>query len=379
MDHYWSLYRTDPQNGPPTRMMATAADFNAHFYPPRILKTMSTSLERALELAQDERVKARLKLVALEFDYLKSRAIVYHLYRAYRLAPSFETLALLEAKVKDFYGTRARIWPDGKPTRIKGVPSPFSGTATRLGRGAAKSAPFNWDFALLRERRVLPGVGMKRTQAKRVNPFTIDGRIDKLVWKGIPWETIGEISMGKAPSETLFKIAYDETDLYVAFKGGLTSPKVLDGLTPVGRDGVAWRQENMELVIDPLGTRRMYYHFIINPLPDSSLERRFGYFEAPDHPLYQKFEWDWRGEWEYRTHIVLEKKFWSAELRIPFETLGGKGARAGDTWTLNVGRNEYGPKSKRNKGGLIACYLWSPNIESKTFHDTGTFGELIFR
>lgn len=379
MDHYWHLYRTDPQNSPPARMMENAADFNAHFYPPRTLRAMTKSLERALDLAQDEQVKARLRLVALEFDYLKSHATVYHLYRAYRLAPSFGTLTLLEAEVKDFYDTRNRIWPDGKPTRIKGVPSPFSGTLTKYHRGVAKGAPFNWDFALLREKRVLPGVGTKQTQAKRVNPFKIDGRLDKPVWRGIPWETIGEIAMGKAPSETLFKVAYDETNLYVAFKGALTSPTVLDGLTPVGRDGAAWRQENMEIVIDPLGTRRMYYHFIINPLPNSSLERRFGYFEAPDHPLHQKFEWDWRGDWEYGTHIDKEREFWTAELRIPFETLGGRRPKAGDTWILNVGRNEYGPESKRNKGGPIACYLWSPNIESKTFHDTGTFGELIFR
>jgi Domain of unknown function (DUF4838)/Carbohydrate family 9 binding domain-like len=377
MDQFWWLFRADPYNSPSSRLAGKGGAFSVMFYPPSMLRELDTSLARAQEQALDERVKARLKLVALEYEYLKAHALVHHFYRTYRLAPSKVTLDMLKRRVDAFYRTRTRIWPDGKATKIDGLPSPFAGIVYKVHRSVAKGPPFNWDFDLLRKKGVLPGVGMKRTEARRIKRVKLDGRLDDRAWQGIPFVEIGEIAMGKAPSETHFKVAYDKANLYVAFRGGLTSPTVLDGLKPVGRDGTAWRQENMELVVDPLGTRRMYYHFIINPVPKSTLDRRFGYHQEPDHPLYQKFEWNWNGDWAYVAHIDKAKAQWAAEMRIPFKTLQVDPPGAGDVWTMNVGRTQY-PEGSGNSR-KAACYLWSPNLQSRTFHDMSTFGELIFR
>jgi hypothetical protein len=95
--------------------------------------------------------------------------------------------------------------------------------------------------------------------------------------------------------------------------------------------------------------------------------------------MYQEFEWDWNGDREYAAHVDRADLSWTAELRIPFATLAVQPPRPGDVWTMNIGRNQYGEKEARDKGGLVACYLWSPNIESRTFHDVSAFGELVFR
>ncbi len=374
MDQFWWLYRADRQNGPPSTVTDRRGGFNLLFYPPEMLQELDRNLGQALAAAEDKMVKARLKLISLEYEYLKTHALVYHFYRVYRLAPSETTLGMLEEKVKSFYQTRARIWPDNRPTKIDGLPGPFSGSHYKTHRQVGKGAPFNWDFDLLREKGVLPGVGKKRTEARPVEALTLDGKFDDPGWRDIPFQEVGEIAMGKAPSETHFRIGYDKEGLWIAFRGKVASAGELENIKPVGRDGTAWRQENMELVIDPIGTRRLYYHFIINPVANSTLDRRFGYHEAPDHPLYQNFEWNWDGKWDYAVHVDRARQQWSAELRLPFKTLEVNRPNPGDVWTMNIGRNQY-PKGAKSP----VAYLWSPNIQSRTFHDMSVFGELVFR
>lgn len=376
MDHFWWMFRADQWNSPPSRLAARGNEFCTVFYPLRTLKELDSSLTRAQDLANSPEVKARLKLVEVEYGYLKRLALVAHAYNAYQLNPSFDALALIEARVSAFEEMGRELYPDGKPIQLEGVPAPFSGAPRSAHRHVGVGAPFNWDFALLREKQVLPGVGMKRTKAARVTGIELDGKLDDDAWQSLPEEEMGEIAMGKPPHQTAFKVAYDDTGLYLAFRGEIAGPEALDRVSAVGHDGTAWRQENMELVIDPLGARRMYYHFIVNPIANSYLDRRFGYHEDPDHPLFQKFEWDWTGDWHYATHLDKERDQWTAELRIPFATLDVTAPEVGDVWTLNIGRNEF---SAGGSGGTPVCYLWSPNLQSRTFHDPSVFGELIFR
>ena len=111
--------------------------------------------------------------------------------------------------------------------------------------------------------------------------------------------------------------------------------------------------------------------------PDSALDRRFGYHEAPDHPLYQDFELNWNGDWDYAVHIDKEQKVWTAELHVPFATLEVEAPKPGATWTMNIGRNQFPEGAETSRDAVV--YLWSPNIQSRTFHDMSVFGELVFR
>lgn len=382
MDQFWWLFRADPFNGPPSRLVSSNEDFNLLFYPQGMLQRLDNSLARAQQDARSEspQVQAHLKLVAMEYDYLRSHAMVYHAYRAYRLAPSVDSLERLAEHVQTFHQVRDTLWPEGKNTPVDGLPAPFSGTSFKLHREIAQGSPFNWDFATLLQNNVLPGMENRQLQATAVTgnkPVNLDGRLDDAAWQAIPFTDIGQIALGKAPYKTRFKMARGDNGLYIAFEAQLESPDALDHLTPVGRDGVAWRQENMELVIDPKGTRRMYYHFIINPLADSSLDRRFGYHQSPDHLLYQDFEWDWNGDWQYAAHIDKAASQWTAEVYIPYATLEAQPPAPGETWTFNIGRTQF--LKSEGEEPATAIYLWSPNVESRTFHDMSAFGELIFR
>jgi len=69
-------------------------------------------------------------------------------------------------------------------------------------------------------------------------------------------------------------------------------------------------------------------------------------------------------------------KLWTAELRIPYTTLGVDPPPPGTLWTMNVGREEY-PLGHGN--GPAVYSLWSPNLETRTFHDPSTFGDVVFK
>jgi len=349
-----------------------------YVFAPKTIKRMSEALERAKEKARSEKVKARLELVEAEFRLIRRIAEGYLYYRAYQMEPSWNKLEILEKHVNEYKKTLAWVFPNGKPRTPGGgtykLRPPFDGKVYKL----PKRPPYNWDFDLLRKKKVLPGATVSKTEAHRIASIKLDGKLDKDEWTGQKKEEMGEISMGKGLSPTSFMVAYDDNNLYLGFRGDLVKSDVLDDLYPQGRDGRAWKQENLELMIDPKGDRKTYYHYIVNPVPESSLERRFGYHSDPDHPLYKKFEWDWRGDWEYKAHIYKKNKFWSAELKIPFKTLEAKPPKPGDVWTMNVGRNEF-YEGHKGKSPKHMCYLWSPNLATKTFHDISVFGELVFK
>jgi len=346
-----------------------AGDFVCHFFSPKALGDMIAGLERALSIAEDEKVKARLALVEAEFKLLRARAVVYHMYRAYRLAPSWETLGLLEKSVRDYKETTAWLMPGGKVRTIAGLRPPYSGRPPLAG-----GAPFSWDFALLREKRVLPGVGMKRAEVRGAGDFRLDGRLDEAWWADAPFHELSEIGMGRLETPSRFKVAYDAEHFYVGFEAELPSADALDSIKAVGRDGQGWKQENLEIVVDPFGERRRYCHFMLNPAPDSIFDRRFGYEDDPLHPLYGKFDRDWNGEWDYATVIDRENRHWTAEVRIPFRTLGAEPPKPGAMWTLNVGRTQFFPGEEHPRYSL-----WSPNLEARSFHDISTFGEITFK
>jgi len=143
----------------------------------------------------------------------------------------------------------------------------------------------------------------------------------------------------------------------------------------VGQDGAAWAQECVEIMIDPIGERQKHCQFIINPAPESTYDARYAYIEDPLHPLYGKRDSTWNGEWQYVAVVDKEQNRWTVEIRIPFATLEVQPPGPGTTWTMSLGRAEY---PNGYKGGPVYS-LWSPNLETRSFHDRSTFGDVTFR
>ena len=138
-------------------------DFHCHFFPPNVLTEMRASLERALARATDAKVKARLALVEAEFRYLRDVAAVFHMYRAYCLAPSWETFGLLETQVQSYKATKSWLQPDGKMRNFPGLRPAFNGwrSSDKQKLGASDGPPFDWDFADAHTAGKLPKVKIK--------------------------------------------------------------------------------------------------------------------------------------------------------------------------------------------------------------------------
>lgn len=368
-----SSWPTPPGPGP----FATPEDYYCHFFPAKLLAEMSAHLERAQALARSERVKAHLRLVEIEFQNLRSLAGIFQYYRAYRLAPNWPALELLAGAVEGRRAWVDELFPEGKLVRLPGLP-PLFGESPKdfVYRGGRHiDTPLNWDFAALREKQVLPGVGSKSIRAPRLTGITLDGRIDEPAWQAAAFAELSEIGMGALRNASRFKVGYDDESFYLAVECEFDNPELMDRLVPVGVGGQAYYQESIEIMLDPYGQREKYVHLVFNPIPESSFQRRFGYITDPLHPLYGKFDTTWQGQWQYAAVIDREHKRWTAEVRIPYHTLEVPAPSPGTIWTLNVGRNEYPTGDK----SAPVYSLWSPNLEMRSFHNTATFGDVVFQ
>ena len=361
-----------------SRAFVTPEDFFCHFFPAKTLSDMTADLARAQAVAGDAKVKARLELVDMEFRYVKATATVYQFYRTYRLTPTAATLDLVASAVQARREVIDGIYPSGRVRAVEGLRAPLGEASKAFAEtgGRAVSAPLNWDFALLKEKGVLPGVGMKRVACPRVEGIVLDGRLDEAAWQGRGAEELGEIGMGKLKNATRFLVGYDAANLYFGITCEVDSLDALDAVKPLGRDGAAHTQEDVEIMLDAQGLRERYCHLVFNPVALSTFDRRFGYIQDPFHPLYNKPDASWNGTWEYAVAVDRERKRWTAEVRVPFATLESEPPTPGTIWTMNLGRTEW-PLGPGKHPYVLS--LWSPNLESRSFHDRGAFGEVVFK
>jgi hypothetical protein len=208
-----------------------------------------------------------------------------------------------------------------------------------------------------------------------VAPFKLDGNPDKAIWQDIPFQKLSEIGLGDAPNASRFKAAYDNQALYLAIECEFDSTGWIKHLKTTGRDGRAWAQECIEMLIDPWGEREKHYQLVFSPIAGSTFDSRRGYFNDPLDPMFGKTNIGWNGDWSYISNIDRQKKRWTAEVRIPYKTLDVKTPGPGTLWTFNIGRSEW--PNGYGKGAIYST--WAPNLEGRNFHDRSSFGELIFQ
>ncbi|HRU05171.1 MAG TPA: DUF4838 domain-containing protein, partial [Candidatus Brocadiia bacterium] len=355
-------------------------DYYCGLLPARLVDDMSRNLERAKAAAVEERVKAHLRLVEAEFSMVKNLAAVFQVYQAYRASPNATLLAALGAVVGERQRLLQSLFPGGNPMPIEGLPSPFGGAARDLVADGGKNsallgAPLNWDFALLLKRGLLPGTQQRSVRARRADRIVLDGKLSDPAWAKAEFQELSEIGMGTLKNAARFKVLYDTEAFYVGVECETDKAEALAKLEPTGRDGNAWARECVELMIDPFGEREKHCQLAFNPVPDSAFDARLGYIQDPYHPLFGKRDTSWNGGWTYAAVIDKEKGRWTAEVRIPFATLEVEPPGRGTRWTMNVGRAEY-PRGAEKEVPVLS--LWSPNLETRSFHDRNTFGDVIF-
>ena len=205
-------------------------------------------------------------------------------------------------------------------------------------------------------------------------PPALDGKMDSRPWERAEPIHLLSADTGRAPKQaTEVRLLYDAQFLYAGFR--CQDSDVWGSMTD--RDSHIYREEVVELFIDPAGRRRSYFEFEVSPH-----NTVFDLFVLNDsrcgRPRVLK-EWNCRGL-RTATEIQFEMrdgrkafKGWTCEMAIPFFQMcdaPNLPPRKGDIWPLNLYRIDRGPRDDEYSA-------WSPAC-GRNFHQPRVFGELVF-
>ncbi len=346
----------------------------AYIYSPDVLDMLENNLARAEKLAAQPKIKKRLELVRMEFDYTKNLAAIVHLYNGYRTNPTqanFDQLAIAidarNAMIESYYNAKGQMEPLPGWPEIQLFSNPAKDKLKLNGSNSAiLGAPYTWNTTVLRQSNILPGTGKKTLSIIKASGEISTDNFESGAWSKAEWHPLNGIQMGSIKEQTRFKVIYDAQHIYFGLETELPASQQFNA---AGRDGKCWGQDCLELVIDPFGSREKYFHLIINPVEKSNYDSAFGLIDDPLNPLYNQADRSWNGTWQYFNKRIGDK--WFAMFKIPFADFGVTTPEKGTNWTLNVGRESF-----RTKHPELS--LWSPNFETMSFHDRESFGEAIF-
>ena len=208
---------------------------------------------------------------------------------------------------------------------------------------------------------------------RAAGPVTVDGRLDKPVWRDAPWtDDFVDIRGDPQPPprfRTRAKMLWDDHFFYIGAE--LEEPHVWATLTE--HDAVIFQDNDFEVFIDPDGDNHEYYEFEINalntgwdlllPRPYKDGGKAVNSWEIPglktavfvDGTLNDPSDTD-RG--------------WSVEIALPWKVLGELAYRPappkdGDQWRVNFSRVEWrhrvaDGKYAKTPGLLEDNWVWSP-------------------
>lgn len=197
-------------------------------------------------------------------------------------------------------------------------------------------------------------------------PIAIDGMLNEEGWDvAEAVELLLYDGSGLPQMRTTAKLCYDDSFLYVAFQCNDTEIQA----TFTKRDDPIFREEVVEIFIDPDSDQQGYYEFELSPT-------NVVFDAAVAYPTGSKVEldvsWDCAGL-QTAVHRT-ESGDWSAEMAIPFsslETAPHNPPTPGDEWKINLYRIKRIPKTE------YTC--WSPTLATPVdFHTPSKFGILRF-
>jgi hypothetical protein len=180
-------------------------------------------------------------------------------------------------------------------------------------------------------------------------------------WEAVELAFLKETVTGGEPRQsTWIKTAWTSGELLVLFHAADSRPWA----TMTQRDEPLYEEEVVEVFLDPVGDLESYFEIEVNPLNavcDLVLRRtQSGYRKC--------FAWNCEG---LRTRARVDEKSWTAELAIPFASLGPGLPRPGEPWRVNFCRIDRPASAPRELSA------WSPTGRP-LFHVPPRFGWLDF-
>jgi hypothetical protein len=170
---------------------------------------------------------------------------------------------------------------------------------------------------------------------------------------------------GASPgNETEVRLLYTDDALYVGFLCREThTDRIVARRTT--RDSDVWEDDSVEMALDPEALRDSYVQLIVNTRGVVFDGRRLPGkpFDAASNP-----------RWEVKTSVGADR--WTAEFRIPFDSLGVQGPQKGSIWLFNFARNDRAGEFDSVMGEDYEISFWSP---TNSVHDTSALRPIEFR
>lgn len=193
------------------------------------------------------------------------------------------------------------------------------------------------------------------------NPAPVSADPAAETWRDIEPVFLKENVEGGEPRQaTWFKTAWNDKELRVLFHA--TDSDAWARHT--AHDAPLYDEEVVEIFLDPVGDLECYFEIEVNPLNavcDLVLRRtRSGY--------RKDFGWHCEG---LQTLVKKNADAWTAEISIPFKSLGSVQPCEGKPWRANFYRID---RPKNEQWELSA---WSPTGEPR-FHVQRKFGRIEF-
>ncbi len=237
----------------------------------------------------------------------------------------------------------------------------------------------------LLKRKPLPPLPVYDCQ-RALGPISVDGKLDEPSWaKAAPMRLVLREGTEKPPLyPTLAKALWDDQYLYVSFV--CRDPDIWATLTR--RDDSLWKEEVVEVFLDPKGDHNPYFEIEVNPanaVVDLRLMKDLKGLNT--RGFMRSTTWNCKG---IRTAVRIQGELhtwradadpqgeWTVEMAIPFsglDSLPHSPPRPGDVWRANFYRIER-PAALGDEDDEYSC--WSPIVISKTFHTVERFGYLRF-
>jgi hypothetical protein len=172
-------------------------------------------------------------------------------------------------------------------------------------------------------------------------PIRVDGVLDEEVWqRGLVLDINNEIDPGQnvpAPVTTVAYLAYDDDNLYIAFRADDPDPQAIRAHL-ADRD-TPFRDDFVGIMVDTFNDERAGYEFFVNPLGvqmDLSLNEVAS--ENEEDAAWDAI-WNSAGKIDDKGYVV--------EIAIPFSSLRFQRSEGEQTWGLTPFRSY--PRSRRHQ------------------------------
>ncbi|MFT7582561.1 MAG: hypothetical protein ACI9MR_004243 [Myxococcota bacterium] len=208
--------------------------------------------------------------------------------------------------------------------------------------------------------------------------IVIDGKVDDAGWRGVA-PTRAFVQPGgknlRPGQRTQARVTWDAVNLYVAF----TCPDKDIYNDQTGRDATLWKQDVVEIYLDPGNDGKDYVELQVSPMGEI-FDAHFSSRRKPAWPEAAKrltlagmlAGVDVVGSVNDRKSTVKDAR-WTAEIAVPWGELPGVEGppKAGETWGMNLYRIDQG-----GKGWPGFMGAWAP--AGGDFHNVAEFGTVTF-